>query len=714
MYEDDMGNIWLLSSGDGVYMLPKNRSISWKQTDGLPSSNILNLAKDDDGVIMAGDDLGNILFLKNGQLQATKSIGPKGANNFVRKILPLKNNRTLVAIDLSFYLLSANKVTSLQHWVIDGRLTLGGAPKAALIRNDSLWLGSSSGLAVMGPNDAAPKLINMGRITALCTDDDGNIWKGSIDGLFSEADQFQKNQGDEFPLLKNRIVAVTAGGKGKLWVVTPEDGLLELAINAGKIQQVAPLNPSLSRPVKNIKNVCARHDGSLWLSTNAGICRIGADRSVSHFTTRHGLAGNEVNDLLISGDTIWAATVNGLTIIRLGDLQGVPEFQTKMSHFSYTVNDSLMVTDLPGKGHIPVSITLPSNARNPEAFFAGLHQQQNDQLDFQHILTPEVLPFPWFTFGNLLHTAAAKLGITTPADTLLLGPETEHFAQLDPGKYQITTTAITRNNVRSNTPLQWQLTVMPHWYQTIWPWLLLMAVAGYVARIFYQLRTRNLSLEAATAQLKLQALRAQINPHFVGNSINAIQQFFYPPDPEKASEYIYLFTVLLRKTLLFSEKDFLPFNEELLYDTEYLEMIQLRYADDFRYEITGTENIPPGALFPAMLLQPVLENATIHGLSAKGASQLKLHFEMDRKLLCCTVTDNGPGINVSRKRKQSGHLKHQSKGLELLENKVKMLNRIHHTDLKMEWTDLTETTENGTTGTRVFISFTPPQLPVYE
>jgi LytS/YehU family sensor histidine kinase len=252
--------------------------------------------------------------------------------------------------------------------------------------------------------------------------------------------------------------------------------------------------------------------------------------------------------------------------------------------------------------------------------------------------------------------------------------------------------------------------MQPHWYETIWCWV---GIWGFIALGIWRIYRNQIAfrdLNAAASDLQLQALQAQMNPHFVGNSINAIQQFFYPPNPEKASEYIALFTRLLRQTMVFSEQRFIKFQAEIQYDQDYLKMVQLRFGTRFQYLVTGAEGIPPETPFPSMILQPLLENATIHGLAEEGVSILKLDFSLNDKLLRISLCDNGPGIEETlRRKKDNPNPERQSKGTELLIKKIQTINRLYGITMKIDFQDL-RATGNGSTGTCVVISFLPDEI----
>jgi LytS/YehU family sensor histidine kinase len=250
----------------------------------------------------------------------------------------------------------------------------------------------------------------------------------------------------------------------------------------------------------------------------------------------------------------------------------------------------------------------------------------------------------------------------------------------------------------------------PQRYDTMWFWLFIWGLLVYGVWRVVRARIAFRKLDTAVSELQLQALQSQMSPHFIGNSINAIQQFFYPPDPVRASEFIALFTRLLRQTLTFSDQTFITFAEEHTYIRDYLEMMKLRFGDFFQYEISGAENIPPGTPFPCMLLQPILENATLHGLAPEGISVLKVDFSMPDNRLLCTVSDNGAGLLTTSEQKESTGSTRQSKGLEILRKKVETLNRRYKIGLFLDLQDLSGTIP-PLRGTRAIIRFFPGRIP---
>jgi hypothetical protein len=341
---------------------------------------------------------------------------------------------------------------------------------------------------------------------------------------------------------------------------------------------------------------------------------------------------------------------------------------------------------------------------------AGLDYRSQGNLIYQCITKKIMPPIQWWTLQNLFSLIESQ--IHPGGDTTFLDQNSLYFGiTLPPGGYVIQVKAKGKGlaDPFSNSPDQWTIIMRPLWYDTLWFDILVWALIAYVVWRILRTRAYYGKLNVVVSDLQLQALQSQINPHFVGNSINAIHQFFYPPDPIGASNYIELFTQLLRQTIVLSEQHFNAFEEELAYDRDYLQMIKLRFGGRFNYQILGAEGIPPATPFPSMLLQPLLENATIHGLDPGGNSLLELRFSMTGQRLDCTITDNGIGYKAVQARLALKPDKHKSKGLELLMKKVETFNQLYGLGLEMKLSDLSGSAPS-LSGTRVQVTFYPVRM----
>src|SRR5690606_12829955 len=180
-------------------------------------------------------------------------------------------------------------------------------------------------------------------------------------------------------------------------------------------------------------------------------------------------------------------------------------------------------------------------------------------------------------------------------------------------------------------------------------------------------------------ETRLSAIRAQMNPHFLFNSLNAIQECIISEKYDSAYEYLSRFSKLLRLVLNHSEKNFISLNEELETIQLYLSLDELRFNHTFTYMINVEEDIDTNdVMVPSLLLQPFVENAIWHGLVDKeGEKKLKLSFRIKNEMIQCIIEDNGIGRKRSAwiKEQKLGANQFASRGTLLSEKRIQILNQ---------------------------------------
>ncbi len=189
-----------------------------------------------------------------------------------------------------------------------------------------------------------------------------------------------------------------------------------------------------------------------------------------------------------------------------------------------------------------------------------------------------------------------------------------------------------------------------------------------------------LKLENDLSEWKLSALRSQMNPHFIFNAMNSIQQFTYSNDVDSANHYITKFSTLMRKVLNSSQKSLITIDEEVEILKLYLDIENLRMENQLIFKIVVDEELETDAIkLPCMVVQPFIENALKHGLSGiNGIKTIDIQFELiDEDILLVTIKDNGIGISNSlmQKAKNINPFQHESKSLNIVENRLKSMRK---------------------------------------
>jgi LytS/YehU family sensor histidine kinase len=207
----------------------------------------------------------------------------------------------------------------------------------------------------------------------------------------------------------------------------------------------------------------------------------------------------------------------------------------------------------------------------------------------------------------------------------------------------------------------------------------------------------NLNAQIEKANNELKALRAQMNPHFIFNSLNSIQHFVINHEEKSAVKYLGKFSKLIRKILNNSEEAFISLQEELSTLELYLELENLRFQNKFTYQIKIDDTIESDFIkIPSMIIQPYIENSILHGFGeiATGGS-LTIEFTLKDGLLICIIDDNGVGINYSKQNKKENSL-HVSLAGKISEDRLQLLKNIYGNSIGVEIIDKSDFGEKGT------------------
>ena len=239
--------------------------------------------------------------------------------------------------------------------------------------------------------------------------------------------------------------------------------------------------------------------------------------------------------------------------------------------------------------------------------------------------------------------------------------------------------------------------------------LLSIVFIGFFGFLYYRHLSRKKILkaeekyEAQLREVQDAALRSQMNPHFLFNSLNSIRYFIVTNDNEIAANYLTQFSRLIRMILENSNKKLVTLAEEIQLLDLYVKMEQIRFENKFDYEIKLADDIDKdGLMIPPMLIQPYLENAIIHGINPKeGRGKITLSFKIAPPFLVIEIEDDGIGRKQSLQHKKDSVFKKTSLGLSITKARLDLVDTPKHkADLKIE--DLLDE-EKRASGTKVII-----------
>lgn len=260
----------------------------------------------------------------------------------------------------------------------------------------------------------------------------------------------------------------------------------------------------------------------------------------------------------------------------------------------------------------------------------------------------------------------------------------EQERELSQSKYDL---ALTEQQLiqESNKRQQW----------IIYSLILGMILLGVATFFFYR---SNQQQKLANNLLALKSLRSQMNPHFIFNALNSVNNYIAKSDERSANRYLSEFSTLMRSVLENSEEDFIPLAKELELLELYVKLEHSRFPEKFDYELNIDPNVDVATFqIPPMLLQPYIENAIWHGLrykEEKGFLHIDLN-EKDIKSIEITIADNGIGRKKSAALKTQNQKKQKSKGMGNIKKRIAILNDMYKDKVDVHIVDL-ETDGSGT------------------
>jgi len=201
---------------------------------------------------------------------------------------------------------------------------------------------------------------------------------------------------------------------------------------------------------------------------------------------------------------------------------------------------------------------------------------------------------------------------------------------------------------------------------------LLLLLFLWIVKALFSIKTKN-------KEIALQSLRREMNPHFIFNSLNSVNQFIAQNKEREANKYLTSYSNLMRNAMENSNKDFITLDNELEQLKKYLELEHLRFQDKFDFKISVDPELDPErTMVPNMIMQPHLENAIWHGLrylDIKGL--LLLQVQLRDGKVNIRIEDNGIGLTKSQELKTANQKAHQSRGMGNTKERISLLNELY-------------------------------------
>ena len=482
--------------------------------------------------------------------------------------------------------------------------------------------------------------------------------------------------------LDNLLTGMDLDSKKEIWCTSKDGNLFHVGFK-DSLTVLQTFNKHNTKIVGSTYKWLAFNKKHLYVGTNKGLNRINVSElqrktiDSVHFFNQYNGYENISADSPVTDSEGNVYVFNLRKVIRIADQQ-IPSFHRKIIYSHISADN--VIWDIK---YLNNNI-LPTNTKNIKIVFGVVRLPVSKNIIYKYRINES----EW-NEGN------------------------ELFLQsLQPGEYHITCEAddLETSEVYSDS-LVFSIE-KPIWLKG---WFILLVIMALIAVIYVIIHIRfvrlsrrkeeKAKLNNEIAELHIQSLQSQMNPHFIFNSLNSIQHFVLSNKVTEAADYLSTLSRLIRINLEHISSEVISFADEITFLNLFINIEKLRFKEALEFTVTCSIGGKDQVFLPPMLLQPLIENSIKYrSKSAKQVSIIRIDFCMDRNLLVATVTDNG----IGRDRSNSEHqLTHKSMSLDLIRERLTLLNRKNGTqNFRILITDLFEDGKPAGTKVQIFV----PQL----
>lgn len=643
IFQDAEGNLLLGTFNHGILVVP---DMNVPDVLNIPGGHsIMSIQSDNKFGMLMGTLTGKLLAYKEGVYSTISDSGSR----------PLQSIFSWPEFPFVIYDDGGIKALNKETGVVT---TLGiGSLKDALYFNDStIYLALNVGLKRVtwsgGNSLHLSPVVGFGlRCYALGhSPADNLIYASTSDGVKMFAPE-----GTILPLLQNGV-AVFAND------ISFADDVIYLATKNGILKCSGGMIRETIQTVIQGKAVevlkLTVQDEIISAITASGFARFDLDGNLKmQLNSKQGFSTNRIYDFDNSGDEIWICHSQGVQKLS-AEILSVPVTKPLMRIGALTVNDQ--------SGTLLSSGMFTSEERKFRFSLSSPTLRNKENIRYHYQLSG--YDDAWFTADY--------------TDNEII------YNALAPGDYTFNVKA--ENSDVFSDVVSYSFTISAPFYSRWWfsafIGVLLLIAITFVYRYRLHLQEKKAKLENELHASRLTAIQSQMNPHFIFNSLNSIQDLVLKGDVDNSYTFITKFSNLVRRTLHYSDKDFVEFNQEIKLLELYLSLEKLRFRDDFDYTI-DTEGIDD-IMIPPMLIQPFIENSLLHGLLHKeGRKKITITFRLIENLICI-VEDNGVGREKAKEIKSRQRAEHESFAGQAIKKRFSILSRLFKSELGYTYVDM--------------------------
>ncbi len=710
LYRDRSDNIWVASSRNGLIKIPLFSSVFHHHgaapDSPLDNNRIRALMEDREGRLWVGAETGLFFAPSLDEVRLERLDGLQPRDSPLAPVNALTQDSSgriwigYSARDVVIYDPASGHIDHVRRDSGPGKLQ-GFVYSMLTDKDGDVWLGSNDGLVWHQADSArfrtfpiphlADNFAGKSVIFDILEDQEGTIWVGGMDGLlkFDRASavftRHYSNYIQDSGSISARVVLdIYEDPLGSLWIGTNGGGFNRLDRASGRFRHFTVRDGLANNTVYGIQGDTQGH---LWMSTNGGLCRYDTLRKIFRtFGAREGLQDNEFffgahshgrdGELLFGG-------VNGFNIFH-PDSVPVNRHLPPIVISRFKALDSILHNELQNGDHLTLSYD-----QNSFSFeFAALDYCNPERNQYAYML--EGIDSDWINSGGRRYAA---------------------YTKLPPDRYTLRVKGSNDDNQWNEEGLTVTIDLRPPFWQTLLFRSAALTAIGALIVLLVRLRIRSVQRREASRrqqlEAELQALRLQLNPHFIFNSLTSIQHMLLARDPEGASDVLAQFAHLIRSLLEHSRREQVSLAEELNIIEYYLRLQALRFNGDLHWDIRLAHDIDSRRLaVPPLLFQPFVENSIMHGLAyKKGRRQIVIDISRRKGTLFCSIEDNG----IGRERASQHKRPVRSTGTQATRERLSLLSEQKRQHFSMRVVDL-YTKFGDPDGTRVEIALAESYL----
>ncbi|MDT7831582.1 histidine kinase [Flavobacteriaceae bacterium S356] len=686
---DNNDNYWIATLRNGIYVIP-NLSINRLETpQGIQNITSLSVVKDN---LIYGTDKGCII-VNNLETGATKAIELFKGLRVLKMAYNNQTNVLFICGDVQSYLWDLNTGNVKEAFEVRG------AKDLSTVNANLLLISNHNSVSLL---DYSNYQIN----TKSDSIDLNFRYRGK---LIRAKDRREMGTVRSYTNLLRKDSSIYIGQIDKLYFIDKK----------GSKKEVLYMGNSIFAT-----DIAETNDGIIWVSTNEnGIFGLRKDKVVFNYNKSNGLQTDQALKVLADKNDVWVVTNKGLHFfdrnevsfksfsfkseIPIQKISGIKNYRDKIylsGNSGIFIVDKSYLKDAKKAPEVYFeSVVIGNENKGPQNEYTTSYKENSFEARFNANFynSKESLTYLYRLRGIEKDWKETNTGVV-------------RYPSLPSGNYTFEVRAITNKGVSTKEIKTIELFITTPFWNQWWFYLLIIFIGiGYFRFTIKRVRKKQeekLEKERVSKKLvfsQLENLRSQMNPHFIFNVLNSIQEYIVRNDKYAASTYLVEFSKLIRMYLDHSRKEEIQLNEELSALKIYLGLEKNRFDNDFAFSIQEVKGISPEKLYvPSLFLQPYVENAIKHGLLHKREDKelsVKFDYKKEHHVLVCIIEDNGVGREASKSINKANNKYHTSFATKANNNRVDLLNRNRKRKIEVQVVD--NYNENSEpVGTKVIIS----------